>query len=337
MKTIKEELVWEALSKTGDPDTYHALLFQLISENKKLTNKEKKYLRDYVYQGRELNYYFIEMVCEDIFLTAASQTKSEEEYCALIPKLLAKDDRLSYKEKKYIEIYFHPREPLPLLSRCNLIKNVFEKVQSKNLQIIELQKGDDLDKNVSHMRNIVTEDEQLNYSEKKDILYMYQKIYKSDLRLSPIGKMPCFYCKHDKKYEFYCCICIARKLGSEKLVMGNKALDYIIRQAQMKTPMPYHIIEWIPYNRFINVQYLDKGGFGKVYEGVWIDGPIEDWNSDYQGFVRNRKMKVTLKSLEKSPVDFFKDVCIVYPLMFRKIWNFNSFSTIVSSKYLLYA
>src|SRR5437763_9749440 len=29
---------------------------------------------------------------------------------------------------------------------------------------------------------------------------------------------------------------------------------------------------WIPFNKFKNIEYLVKGGFGKVHEETWIDG-----------------------------------------------------------------
>ncbi|PKY55343.1 hypothetical protein RhiirA4_474713 [Rhizophagus irregularis] len=27
---------------------------------------------------------------------------------------------------------------------------------------------------------------------------------------------------------------------------------------------------WIPYNKFKNVEYLDKGGFGTIYKAIWL-------------------------------------------------------------------
>jgi Protein tyrosine and serine/threonine kinase len=28
-------------------------------------------------------------------------------------------------------------------------------------------------------------------------------------------------------------------------------------------------LKWIPYNKFKNVEYLDKGGFGTIYKAIW--------------------------------------------------------------------
>jgi hypothetical protein len=30
-------------------------------------------------------------------------------------------------------------------------------------------------------------------------------------------------------------------------------------------------LKWIPYNRFKNVEYLDKGGFSTIYKAIWLD------------------------------------------------------------------
>jgi hypothetical protein len=29
-------------------------------------------------------------------------------------------------------------------------------------------------------------------------------------------------------------------------------------------------LKWIPYNKFINIDYLDKGGFGIIYKAIWL-------------------------------------------------------------------
>ncbi|GBC04386.1 hypothetical protein RclHR1_05660001, partial [Rhizophagus clarus] len=42
---------------------------------------------------------------------------------------------------------------------------------------------------------------------------------------------------------------------------GNTILDKFIEKRYLK---------WIPYNQFKNVEYLDKGGFGIIYKGVWL-------------------------------------------------------------------
>ena len=37
-------------------------------------------------------------------------------------------------------------------------------------------------------------------------------------------------------------------------------------------------MEWIPYNRLRNIQYLASGGFSTIYKAIWLDGPIQKWS-----------------------------------------------------------
>ena len=60
------------------------------------------------------------------------------------------------------------------------------------------------------------------------------------------------------------------------------------------------ILEWIPYNRFKNIEYLDKGGFSIIYKAIWMDGPIKYWSVSNKKWIRYNDRMVALKSLNKS-------------------------------------
>ncbi|GBB99010.1 hypothetical protein RclHR1_00340001 [Rhizophagus clarus] len=45
-------------------------------------------------------------------------------------------------------------------------------------------------------------------------------------------------------------------------------------------------LEWIPYNKLLNVNYYDKGGFSEIYKAIWLDGPINSWNFNKQQWNR---------------------------------------------------
>ena len=60
------------------------------------------------------------------------------------------------------------------------------------------------------------------------------------------------------------------------------------------------ILEWIPYSRLENVEYVDKGGFGTIYKAVWLDGPIKHWSRNGKEWIRSNKRIVVLKSLHGS-------------------------------------
>ena len=60
------------------------------------------------------------------------------------------------------------------------------------------------------------------------------------------------------------------------------------------------ILEWIPYNRFKNIEYFDKGGFSIIYKAIWLDSPIIYWSKDEEKWIRSNDKTVILKSLDKS-------------------------------------
>ena len=61
-----------------------------------------------------------------------------------------------------------------------------------------------------------------------------------------------------------------------------------------------HILEWIPHNKFKNIEYLDKGGFSTIYKAIWLDGSIKNWSENKKKWIRSNKKTVVLKSLDKS-------------------------------------
>ncbi len=59
---------------------------------------------------------------------------------------------------------------------------------------------------------------------------------------------------------------------------GNKFIDRFIQEDQLNSNIL--ALEWIPYNRFQNIEYLDKGGFSVVFKADWLDGYIKGWSYD---------------------------------------------------------
>ena len=65
--------------------------------------------------------------------------------------------------------------------------------------------------------------------------------------------------------------------------------------------MHWKVIEWIPYDRFYDVNYIAKGGFGNVYKANWIDGFIKGWGNMNKNWNRPYPNEfVALKSLNNS-------------------------------------
>ncbi len=80
------------------------------------------------------------------------------------------------------------------------------------------------------------------------------------------------------------------------------------------------MIEWIPFDKFENVEYLARGGFSTVYKATWTEGYIKWWNRETQEWTRSGKDSwegselVCLKSLNNSAYmtrEFFQEVEII--------------------------
>ncbi|UZO01449.1 uncharacterized protein OCT59_012548 [Rhizophagus irregularis] len=80
--------------------------------------------------------------------------------------------------------------------------------------------------------------------------------------------------------------------------------------SQLKAENIHNVIEWVEYDKFEDVEYLAKGGFGTTFKAVWNDGP---WKSNYFNCKLERKgeTRVALKCLHNSQditADFLKEV-----------------------------
>jgi serine/threonine protein kinase len=60
------------------------------------------------------------------------------------------------------------------------------------------------------------------------------------------------------------------------------------------------VFEWIPFNQFINIKEIGKGGFATVYSAIWKNGPLYYDNSKYEYTWNNWYKEVALKCLNNS-------------------------------------
>jgi hypothetical protein len=83
---------------------------------------------------------------------------------------------------------------------------------------------------------------------------------------------------------------------------GNIDIDKFIKNTQLSAHNTMNrALEWIPYNRFDNINFIAKGGFGEVYKANWIDGRIDEWDNKNQIWKRyDKNTTVALKSLSNS-------------------------------------
>ncbi|UZO07713.1 uncharacterized protein OCT59_027989 [Rhizophagus irregularis] len=118
----------------------------------------------------------------------------------------------------------------------------------------------------------------------------------------------CKNCKQPNTGHDWCQPCISNHFQQnfKNWTSGNHDVDAFIQKAQLKTEDINHTIEWIEYDKFEDVEYLAKGGFGITFKAVWKDGPW--FNSQLK---RKGETKVALKRLHNSQditADFLKEV-----------------------------
>ena len=90
----------------------------------------------------------------------------------------------------------------------------------------------------------------------------------------------------------------------------NEKIDNFIQEMQLKIDSPFNtIFEWIPYNKFNNINEINEGSSTVVYSAIWKDSSL-CWNMDNRKCIRKLVDKVTL-------------VCLIYSIdMFlNKVWN----------------
>ena len=122
----------------------------------------------------------------------------------------------------------------------------------------------------------------------------------------------CNDCKQPNTEYRWCRSCISKYFQQNfpNWTSGNHDIDEFIQKAQLKAKYRWEVLEWIEYDRFENVEYLAKGGFGTTYKATWKDGFL-----DYSYFNNQLKRKenclVALKCLHNSQditVEFLKEV-----------------------------
>src|SRR5437868_2811081 len=104
-------------------------------------------------------------------------------------------------------------------------------------------------------------------------------------------------------WSSWCNQCNAKRFQQDfpNWTSGNKYIDNFIQETQLDARRDVHVLEWIPYNRLTNIKYLAKGGFSTVYNAIWLDGFIRDWDYDNKQWNRyGGSLEVVIKNLNNS-------------------------------------
>ncbi|GBC06849.1 hypothetical protein RclHR1_07090008 [Rhizophagus clarus] len=81
----------------------------------------------------------------------------------------------------------------------------------------------------------------------------------------------------------------------------NEKIDELIQEMQLKIESYRDIIvEWIPYNKFSDINEIIKDDFTTVYSAIWMDGPLYYYDYNKLEYKRKLNEKVVLKCLNNS-------------------------------------
>jgi hypothetical protein len=108
----------------------------------------------------------------------------------------------------------------------------------------------------------------------------------------------CKKCKQQNTGYEWCNTCNSKRFQSkfDKWTSGDIEFDKFIQQIQLEAKNCIDVIEWIPFDKFKDVTYIAKGGFGTVSKAIWIDGCIFSWDDNNKNWARTGEMGVCLKS-----------------------------------------
>ncbi|POG77582.1 kinase-like domain-containing protein [Rhizophagus irregularis DAOM 181602=DAOM 197198] len=124
-------------------------------------------------------------------------------------------------------------------------------------------------------------------------------IYMEDLEKRKEAYGICGECNEPGTGEKWCQTCNAKRLKEnfKFWTSGNKIIDEFIQKSQLEATHCTNCIEWIPFEKFHNVTYITKGGFGEIYSADFPEGFINCWDIDNQKWDNITNKKWVLKSL----------------------------------------
>ncbi|RGB40266.1 kinase-like domain-containing protein [Rhizophagus diaphanus] len=73
------------------------------------------------------------------------------------------------------------------------------------------------------------------------------------------------------------CNKLTQNIFNKILKIGLVEMKISIQDTQLSADYYNEVLEWILYDKFNNIEFIAKGGFGRVYRATWIDGYIQNW------------------------------------------------------------
>ncbi|CAB4444217.1 unnamed protein product [Rhizophagus irregularis] len=179
---------------------------------------------------------------------------------------------------------------------------------NRSTMLVDTNIHNDIHKLFEFQKQTVLADKILTNDEKTEAIRLVTKDYDRNKVMDNDGtKRICENCNQECLATLYCEYCVRNYLKENfsNWTSGNDDIDNLIQKCQMESLNPQMIVEWIPYNNLVNINYLTKGGFSEIYTADWINGFYEKWDSEKKAIkrvkrpgIQNIVAKVVLKTLE---------------------------------------
>ena len=142
----------------------------------------------------------------------------------------------------------------------------------------------------------------------------------SDIDSNPsnISHKNCSYCNEPFTEELWCKECDPLKI-IEGWTSENPDIDKFIKDT-MYSRKSRKWLEWVPFDRFTDIEQIGEGGFSKVYSATWVDGKT-NYKYDYGSWKKldPKPTKVALKRLNGSQnisIEYINEVLYLRKLNF---------------------
>jgi len=95
-----------------------------------------------------------------------------------------------------------------------------------------------------------------------------QKELNKELKLNKHGK--CEKCNQINMGKLWCQTCNSKRFQQNfnNWTSGNDDIDEFIQNTQLSANNNFKVLEWIPYDKFYNVEYISKGRFNTMYKAI---------------------------------------------------------------------
>jgi hypothetical protein len=98
----------------------------------------------------------------------------------------------------------------------------------------------------------------------------------------------CSYCNKLFTEELWCKECDPFRI-MKGWTSENSDIDKFIKDTMYnKKIIGYGFLEWVPFDRFTDVEEIGEGEFAKVYSATWIDGKSE-YNKENDGSWKKKR------------------------------------------------